>query len=170
MGAAQVRSMEEWGWGEHKGGPRMWEAHVVRYVVVRFLHSFLYSIQLTPSTQCQATQRRRLPPNHHLLMTLSHTTPHRQVGWSIAIPHQTPDRQLAAPAPPLSKGMWVGHMHSTGKLGSEKHEGGPRTWEAHPSALRKQTMIIVVVRFPNPSSYPPPTNVYNPTAIVETCR
>jgi len=40
-------------------------------------------------------------------------------------------RGRTATTPPLSKGMWAVYCHSMVDWGREKHQGGPRKWEAH---------------------------------------
>jgi hypothetical protein len=57
--------------GYTRGGPRQWEAHLVR-----FLHLFVPTDR--PSTQCLDHHRRRLPPHHHLSTMLAPTTTHRR--------------------------------------------------------------------------------------------
>ena len=41
-------------------------------------------------------------------------------------------RTTAAPAPPLSKGMWAGIYLLDRGIGEGKHKGGPKKWEARP--------------------------------------
>ena len=56
----------------------------------------------------------------------------RDVGTNnIALTHLISEDE-AAVAPPLSKGMWAANSRSTEEWGMDKHEGGPKEWEAYP--------------------------------------
>ena len=79
-----------------------------------------------------------LPPCHHNLPETTHnhsaTSPSpllRDVGSTINTPGCT-KQTTAAPAPPLSKGMWVGTYLLDRGIGDGKRKGGPKEWEARP--------------------------------------
>jgi len=76
------------------------------------------------------------------------------------------ERTTAAPAPPLSKGMWAGTYLLDGGIGGRETQGGTQQVGGPSSASQKRAMTLVVARFfliissPNPQPTP---NVSNPT-------
>ena len=71
MWAAQVHSMEEWGWEKHKGGPRVWEAHVVHHeneprwtlwFIFLFLHVFHPTDRFQPMPNHPTMKHAYHPP------------------------------------------------------------------------------------------------------------
>jgi len=78
------------------------------------------------------------PPHHHNSPAttrnhpaMSPSPPLRDMGSAINTPGCT-KWTTAAPAPPLSKGMWAATYLIDGVIGEGKPKGGPNKWEAHP--------------------------------------
>ena len=80
--------------------------------------------------------------------------------WALFEDLNSPQKRgRTAAAPPLSKGMWAVYCRLTEDWWREKHQGGPRKWEAHAVHLENEPRLPVVVRFRHLSSHPRPTDL-----------
>jgi len=99
------------------------------------------------------------PPSHHhhrhpssFLTTLRNSARCPSHLWKDVGPNPNLSTHLRGedappPTPPLSKGMWAAHSHSTEEFGRWKHEGRPRNWEAHAVCHETRATTFVVAHF-----------------------
>ena len=106
-----------------------------------------FALQTTTFTLTTPTRTRTYPagapPLHWGMWAQSPSPPANIEAW---IP--------AASAPPLFRGMWAAPSRLTEELGMEKHEGGPRKWEAHSVCHEIRATMFVVACFHHLSSHP----------------